>query len=58
MNPIFIPRTLLFDILVTDSLAKWKEGAGGTPGEILTENQKLYNVLFFFLSFFSSLLTE
>lgn len=46
MNPFFIPWTQLFDILVADSLAKWKEGAGGAPGEFLSENQKLYNILF------------
>lgn len=52
MNPFFVPRTQLFDILVTDSLAKLKEGAGGTPGEFLSLNQKLYNVLFSFCSSF------
>lgn len=46
MNLFFVPWTELFDILVTDSLAKWKDGAGGTPGEFLSENQKLYNILF------------
>lgn len=44
MNTFFIPWRQLFDILVADSLAKWKEGAGGTPGEFLGENQKLYNI--------------
>lgn len=59
MNLFFVPWTELFDILVTDSLAKWKDGAGGTPGEFLSENQKLYNILFSSSSsFFYFFITE